>query len=649
MTQAAVTEQYSLFEPVKWYAGELAVWRRHEKLPPSQWAEKYRVVTKSSRPGPWRNEVTPYLVEVMDTWAQPWVREVVFCAAPQTGKTECMFNCLAWQSERCSDDALVVMPGEKTVRRQSQDRLLPMFEASERLAALKTDDGDDASIYRLRLRNGRTIYLAWASSPQMLASVPIRDLYFDEVDKYPPFAGREADPLSLGEVRQRTYPHLYKRLKISTPTITQGPIWPALNGCVEIRDYWVPCPHCGLMQRMTWDGIVFPADERDPRQVKQLKLARYRCEGCNAEWDDAGRDRAVKGGQWLPRGEPVLRPVSVGFHLPSWYSPFVSLSEVVADFLAGQKDRGKLMHWCNAHCAEPWSDDEAEPLDPLAIMARLEEFGARLPAAAGVITAAVDVQLDRLELEVVAWGEGEESWSLDYRQIYGDPGRRAVWKELDALLLRTWEHPAGVKMGIKAACIDSGYRTKEVYEFVRRRFHRGIYATKGQSTPGKALVGKPTKQQALKGRPVLVFPVGTDTAKDTLFGRLEIEEPGPGYCHFPREREREYFEQFAAERPVTRYRRGQPYRVWEKVSGGARNEAIDLRVLNMVALAIVNPQWGAIMGKLRVEAGGQGKDEQKKTTAAPVPEAELAKKLRQVHRAKVRGPKRKKGFVNAWK
>lgn len=638
-TATTTTQQYSFFEPVLWFPGELKIWRRRENLTPSQWAEKYRIVTKSSRPGPWRNETTPYLVTVMDTFGLPHVREVVLCAAPQTGKTETMFNCLAWQSERGSDDALVVMPGEKTVKRMGQDRILPMFEASEHLRELKSVNPDDTSIYRLALRNGRTIYLGWASSSPMLASVPIRDLYFDETDKYPPFVGKEADPISLGEVRQRTYPRTRKEMKISTPTLPGGPIWSALNNCQVIYDYHVPCPYCGDFQQMVWDGIRWPAGERDPKRVKHLGLARYRCRACGAEWDDYQRDRAVVAGEWQPRDEdPPVKPRSVGFHLPSWISPFVSLSEVVADFLAGQKDRAKLMHWCNAHLAEPWNDDEIEPQDPLLLMARREQFAETLPPAVGLITAAVDVQLDRLELEVVAWAEGEESWSLDYRLIYGDPTRRKIWKELDVLLGRRWEHPAGVKMGIRATCIDSGFRTKEVYEFCSPRYHRGIYATKGQSTPGKALVGKPTKQQALKGRPVLVFPVGTDTAKDTLFGRLAITEPGPGYCHFPADREEEYFEQFAAEKVKTHYRRGQPYRVWEKISSGARNEAIDLRAMNMVALAILNPQWPAIMARLQVV------ENKKEETPKPAP-PDIATKRRQSRRQ----PAKKKGFVNGWR
>ncbi len=610
--------QFSLFEPVAWTDGERAVWRQREKIAPSAWAEKYRVVVKSSRPGPWRNTNAPYAAFIMDMHAKPYVRETVLQAAPQTSKTEIMLNLLCWQSERTTADALVVMSGEKTVKRLGQDRLVITWEQSPHLAAQLSNNPDDISVYRIKLKSGRVIYLSWASSPQMLASVPCLDVYFDECNKYPPFAGKEASPIKLGEVRQRTYPRTRKTLKISSPTTMEGEITQALDDCIERYDLEVACPFCGEYQQMVWENFHWP-EEVDYKTIAQEKLGRYICQSCGTAWKDSDRDRAVRNFRMVPR-HGIKNPTSVGFQVSSWYSQMVSLSEVVADRLEfeAENDHAKEMAWYNNHAALPWEPSEGEKLEVDDLIQRVravawagprymeaEEERMVIPAAAGVLTAGVDVQKDRLELEMVAWGLERQSWSMDYRVLYGDPTVGDVWRELDDYLLIPWRHDLGIRLSIACCCVDSGYLNNEVLTFVKPRWHRRVYGTKGMSQPGKPLVGKPTIQGKLK---VKVFPIGVDTAKDTMFGHLAVPQPGPGFCQFPADRPADYFRQFETEKQITRWVRGQPYRRWEKTKSDARNEAIDLRVLNMVALSILNPHMVKILQRLQQRAEREGMD-----------------------------------------
>jgi phage terminase large subunit GpA-like protein len=214
-----------------------------------------------------------------------------------------------------------------------------------------------------------------------------------------------------------------------------------------------------------------------------------------------------------------------------------------------------------------------------------------------VITAGVDVQGDRLEAEVIGWGVGQESWSLQYHVIHGDPAQNKVWEDLDKVLGQTIPRADGGTLSVLAACVDTGgHHTQKVYEFCKRREHARVYAIKGASTAGKPLVSKFSKANKLR---VKLFTLGTDTAKQMIYSRLKIHQPGPGYCHFPADYPEEYFQQLTAERIQTKFINGHPTRVWV-MPKGKRNEALDCRVYGLAALHILNPNLDA----LRSESAG---------------------------------------------
>jgi phage terminase large subunit GpA-like protein len=248
-----------------------------------------------------------------------------------------------------------------------------------------------------------------------------------------------------------------------------------------------------------------------------------------------------------------------------------------------------LQTFMNVSLAETW-EEKGDQADAPGMMQRAEVFAAPVPQGGAVLTAGIDMQPDRLEVEVVAWGLGEESWSIDYQVLWGDPMAGDVWEALDDLLAQTWEHESGAHLGISSACLDTGGTggyTQAAYEYARRKIGRRVFAIKGVGGWGRPIVSAPSrKKSGRRGRAVDLFTVGVDEAKLIGQRRLGIEMPGPGCSHFPSSREAEWFHQMTAEMLLTKFVKGFAVRDWHKVR--ERNEAFDCRVYAYAALKILN-------------------------------------------------------------
>ncbi|MBW1712761.1 MAG: phage terminase large subunit family protein, partial [Deltaproteobacteria bacterium] len=506
-------------------------------------------------------------------------RKIVLCAAPQTGKTAAVYNCTAYSADYNPGSTLVVMPDENAVKRIYKRRIKPLFDKSPGLARLKSGNPNDFSASGITLKNGATIDLAWAHSASALASLPIRDIVLDETDKYPSFVGMEADPISLAEVRTRTFKFTSKIFHVSTPTIEASFVWTALNNCREIRDYHVPCPECGLFQTLEFENIKWPEDERDPEKIEDESLAWYECPHCRAHWSDFDRDRAVRAGQWKPR-ERVHRPSSVGFHLPAFYSPFVSLSECAAEFLRAKADKAKLKHFSNAIEAKPWVDWSVERHEDRILALRDERPRGLVPKDVAALTAFVDVQDVGFWYEVRAWGWGPEleSWQIA-------EGFIETWAGVEEVLFKgRYADAEGNPHVVRFKLIDSGHKTAEVYDFCRR--HPGAFPSKGQRT-----MNRPWRTEKLDafpdGRPIpgglLLYHLNTTYLKDQLAGKLEISPADPGAWHLHSETTENYAAHMCAE-----FR--DEHGVWQCPSH-KRNDLWDCGVGNLAAADILRIQF----------------------------------------------------------
>jgi len=545
------------------------------KLTISEWADTYRQLSSesSAEAGRWSTSRAEYQRGMMDAVSDKSIETVVLMTAAQIGKTELVNNVVGFHIAQDPAPLLVVQPTLEMAQTWSKDRLAPAIRdtpaLSEKIKNPRSRDSGNTTLHKVF--PGGHVTACGANSPSSLASRPCRVILCDEVDRYPISAGTEGDPVALAKKRSATFWNR-KLILVSTPTDKGSSRIEAAYAESDQRKYFVPCPDCDESQVLQWANVRWK--DNDPNTVE------YICEHCGSCWGDAKRFQAIRYGKW--EATAVGDGKTAGFHLSALYSPWTALADVVRDFLSAKKDPMRLKAWINTTLGETYEED-GETIDEYDLFDRKEDYGHMLPEKAVVLVAGVDVQDDRLACEIVAYGSGEESWSIYYEEIYGDPSGSEIWQDLDFILSQTFEHPNYGDMIIRSTCIDSGgHYTQQVYNYVKHRSGKRIYAIKGMGGEGKPIIGRPSKNNIGK---INLFPVGTDTAKELLFARLKINEQGPGYCHFPLDRGEEYFRMLTAEKRVIRYFKGRARREWVKTR--QRNEALDCRVYAMAALQVM--------------------------------------------------------------
>ena len=548
----------------------------------SQWADQYRRLSPeaSSEPGKWVTDRAPYQRGMMDAINEAGVNEVVFMTSSQIGKTEIINNIIGYFAHQDPSPMLLIQPTLDMAETWSKDRLAPMIRDTEELADLFGDPRSRNSNNTLLHKKfaGGHITMAGANSPSSLASRPIRIVLLDEEDRYPHSAGTEGDPGSLAQKRTTTF---WNRLlvSVSTPTVEDESKIESRYQQSDQRKYYVPCPECGAFQTLQWQQIKFEKGKPD--------TTHYECEHCQTALKESDKIWMLGRGQW--QAEAAFNGIA-GFHVNELYSPWVKWAEMVENFLKAKRLPETLKVWVNTSLGETWKE-KTEGVDPAGLLGRKENWGRIVPEGVVVITAGVDVQGDRLEAEVIGWGLGQESWSLQYHVLHGDPAQSKVWEDLDNVINQTLKTADDRILNVSCACVDSGgHHTQKVYEYCKSREHSRVFAIKGASTTGKPLVSKFSKNNKLRAK---LFTIGTDTAKQMIYSRLKIHQPGVGYCHFPADYPEEYFKQLTAERIQTKFINGHPSRVWI-LAKGRRNEALDCRVYGMAALHILNPNLDAL-------------------------------------------------------
>ncbi len=493
----------------------------------------------------------------------------------QVGKTEIINNTIGYFTHQDPSPMLLIQPTLDMAETWSKDRLAPMIRDTDVLTELFGDPRSRDSNNTLLHKKfpGGHITMAGANSPSSLASRPIRIVLLDEEDRYPHSAGTEGDPGSLAQKRTTTF---WNRLLVtaSTPTIEDESKIESRYQQSDQRKFYVPCPECDAFQVLSWQQIKFEKEKPED--------AVYECEHCKAKLKESDKMWMLSHGEW--RAEAAFNGIA-GFHISELYSPWVKWSEMVTSFLKAKRLPETLKVWINTSLGETWKE-ATEGIDPSGLLKRKENWGRVAPEGVIVITAGVDVQDDRLEVEVIGWGVGQESWSLQYHVLHGDPAQSKVWEDLTNVLTQTIKTMDERTLPVAAACVDSGgHQTQRVYEYCKGREYQRIYAIKGANQIGKPLVSKFSKNNKLR---VKLFTIGTDTAKQMIYSRLKVHQPGPGYCHFPADYPEEYFKQLTSERIQTKFVNGHPTRIWV-LTKGRRNEALDCRVYGLAALHILNP------------------------------------------------------------
>jgi phage terminase large subunit GpA-like protein len=568
----------------------------------SQWADGHRILSgkASSEPGPWRTDRTPYLRQIMDDLsARSSVQEVVVMFAAQLGKSESGMNWLGYIIDNEPGPVMVVQPTTDMAKRFSRQRIAPMLEETPALRRKVRENRsrDDANTTLMKDFAGGVLVVSGANSAASLRSMPVRYLFLDEIDAYPLDVDGEGDPVALAEKRTSTFARR-KVLKVSTPTTKDfsriESAYLATNAC----RFWVPCPHCGEYQVLEW-GANTPHGLRWaklPDGTPDLSTVHYVCAHCGAAIEEHHKPAMLAAGEWRASKVAARPGRMTGYHLNALYAPlgWISWADLVAQWheatmAAKQGDVSRLKTFTNTVLAETW-EEQGDKVAGHELARRAEDYPlGTVPHGGLLLTMGVDVQADRIECRVWAWGRGQESWLVQREIIYGDPAIEeglpgSVWTQLTERRRTPFLHASGSQLLVAACAIDTGgHHTQQVYAYVRAHQHANVLAVKGSSTRGKSVLSRPTDVEVTwRGqripRGLKLWLVGTDIVKGLIYGRLRQSVPGPGYIHLPKAlATTDEFDQLTAERLVTRYVKGHARMEWVKPSG-RRNEALDCAV-----------------------------------------------------------------------
>lgn len=606
------------------------------KTPIVRWIEREYVVTQDSgaaNPGPYRFDTVPWWREVVEYFAADEGEEVVVAKSAQVGYTELLMAFVAWCMAEDPSSMLMIQPDIERAESWSKERLEPVLRDVPAVKAVmrsKTKgmarSSDDTM--RRKMFVGGWLAIMGSNSAAGLASRPVRRLLGDERDRWAVSAGNEGDPFELGKKRSITFWNR-KHIKGGTPKDEDGsPTWSDWLAS-DMRQWHVPCPHCGTYQPFRWRddaGQYHIVCDRDAEGRLIPETAQYRCADCQCLIDERRKAAMVAKGRWVAEHpERELR----GYHIWSAYSPWMTWAQIIKEFEASRGIETKLQTFVNTILGLPFAP-AAEKIDPTTLMARAEPMP-EVPPEFGLLTAGVDVQGDRLEYTVMAWGPGECAAVMEYGIVNGDPGQRETWDELTAELVK----PRG-DLRVSAVAADTGYLPEKVWTWGDTRLPFKVFATKGMPNRGRLIMQKPgAVTHKRKRRPWLL---GTDTAKDALAARLRTQPPGPQSIRFAETLPPEFYDHLTAEKLTTAYVGTRPVKRWE-LQAGRRNEGLDLTILCLAALHGLGVPTIQSLGTL-----AQRRAEKRQTAAAPV-----TKSADTEHKpAPTRSPRRG-GWVNSWK
>lgn len=567
-------------------------WRPPPKLTLSQWADEFAFLSAESSADEGRWRTLPYQKEIMDAMTDPTVERITVMKSARIGYTKMINHFVGYHIHQDPCSMMVVQPTIEDAEGYSKEEIAPMIRDTPVLTPLVSDakSKDSNNTILSKKFPGGTLSMVGANSARGFRRVSRRAVIFDETDGYPASAGSEGDQIKLG-IKRTEYYWNRKIIEGSTPLIQGTSRIEKSFLQSDQRRRFVPCPHCNHMQYLKWPNFDFSWKNFPDGEPEYIL---YKCESCRQGIEHHWLRWMDERGEYRPTAKGL--PGHVGFHI--WaaysYSPNATWKHLVKEFLDCKDDTGKLQTWVNTWLGETWvARGDAPEWEKL--YRRREKYPTDfVPNGVYFLTAGVDVQDDRLCVEVVGWGKELENWSIAYRVLTGKTSTNEPWDKLEKMLSEMFIAEEGPPLPIRMMAVDSGFNTQFVYNWVRKWPMNRVIAVKGQANL-QSIYGIPKHVDVtFEGKRItnglLLWHSGVSIAKSELYGWLK-KEPGldgkpnpPGFCHFPQYNE-EYFKELTAEQLVIKKnKQGFAKPEWTKIRD--RNEALDCRILCRVAASI---------------------------------------------------------------
>lgn len=579
----------------------------------SDWADQYRMLSSesSAEPGRWRTDRAPYQRAIMDAFTDLDVRRVVVMSCSQIGKSDIMNNVIGRFAHLAPAPILMIQPTVDMAQDYSKSRIAPMIRDTKVLRDIFQDvkSRESGNTILSKLFPGGRLIMGGANSPAGLASRPIKILLADEVDRFPDSAGTEGDPVDLAAKRMTTFWDRTMGL-FSTPT-NAGESRIEVEYMEGTQEEWQHrCPNCSEFHLLTHRNMVMDTETvKDGRKKEHIhvKSVSWRCPDCGFTFSENEMRRQPQ--KYVAKNPTAIRNHVRSFFVNCWASPWISWADVMQEWVDAKGDPEREKVVVNTRFGEPY--ERARSYDNVdKLLARREPYNAELPDGVLILTAAVDVQDNRLEYEIVGWGEDEECWGIKKGIILGAPDTAAVWRQLDEQLDREYHFADGTGLLVARTFIDSGgHYTSEVYNYSLMHLARQRFAVRGSSTMGVPIIHKYSKAQAYHGRTIPLVLIGTDSGKQYIMDRLAIDVPGPRYFHFPLDKPEQdavnevlwnrgydeiYFQGLTAEEKQPQKKNGRIVYRWVNIAKDHRNEPLDLRVYNLACLASISPDFSKL-------------------------------------------------------
>lgn len=566
-----------------------------EKITVKEWADRHRVLSRESSAeyGKWDTDRTPYMNEIYEKVTDEDVREIALQFGAQLAKSELILNVFGWYAHLDPCPMMLVQPTDTLAAEFSKERVAPMIRDTDVLRGLIKDANkkNSGNTVLHKMFMGGFLAFRGAATPSKLAAKPIRILFMDEIDRYKYSAGTEGDPVELAKKRTQTFWD-HKRILTSSPGI---------KGKSKIEEeylagsqgiYYLGCPSCREDNELLFDKLVYQVE----KIVESVKMA---CDKCGAlhteeEWKRNNQET----GKWKHKHPEKKEKLS--YKLNGLAGVFRSWKSIVEEYLEAQDNEEKMKVFINTVLCETWEETKKEMVQWDEILQRREMYEADLPDGVLLLTAGIDVQDTWFAIEILGHGLKNETWGIQYKVISGNLEEQNVWNELDEFLKKKWYFKDGIGLSVYSACIDTGgHHTERVYDFVKPRQNlRRIFGIKGIGGENIPVING---FRETKNKKIDLLSLGVNALKDITMGRLKIQEPGPGYCHFPKELFKKYDEMYAKAltAEVKEINKNRNKVEWKQVR--ARNEALDCRNYAIAAKEVFSKLDLEKISKLRKE------------------------------------------------